>query len=173
MRPGAVFRLYSKDLFEKFRDHEESEIHRKPLQDVILGLHIMMEDSMNFEGVVPILEDMLEPPEMVNVEQSFEYLHKVRLLTGPTDQDELTAVGRMAALLPIDIELGRVVAYGVNLSVGPEAVVMASALSQPKTCFRIASSLIHTDPDEMHSILQTTLMGAIQLDRGMYSEPMM
>lgn len=50
---------------------------------------------------------------------------------------------------------------------------MASALSQPKTLFRIASPLIHTDPDEILDIVRTTVMGAIKLDAGMYSEPMM
>ena len=64
--------------------------------------------------------------------------------------------------------------HGYTLQgVGPEAVVVASALSQPKTLFRIASPLIHTDPDEICDIVRTTLMGAIALDAGMYSEPLM
>jgi hypothetical protein len=35
----------------------------------------MLEESANFEGVVPILQDLLEPPDMSNVTKSFDYLH--------------------------------------------------------------------------------------------------
>ena len=75
VRPGNVYRLYSKELHEKFQEHEQAEVHRKPLQDVILGLRNMLEDSPTFEGIVPLLEDLLEPPDMSNVAKSFDYLH--------------------------------------------------------------------------------------------------
>jgi hypothetical protein len=35
----------------------------------------MLEDSERFNGVVPILEELIEPPTMDNVERSFAYLH--------------------------------------------------------------------------------------------------
>jgi hypothetical protein len=35
----------------------------------------MLESSANFTGVKPILEDLLEPPNMFNVQKSFDYLH--------------------------------------------------------------------------------------------------
>ncbi len=57
--------------------------------------------------------------------------------------------------------------------VGPEAVIMASALTQPKSLFRIATPLIHTDPNELNEIVRTTLLGAFAFDDGTYSEPMM
>ena len=62
VRPGTVYRLYSTKLYDSFPCHEQSEIHRKPLQDVILGLRHMLEESVGFEGVKPILCDLLEPP---------------------------------------------------------------------------------------------------------------
>ena len=45
VRPGIVFRLYTKNLYEKFDEHEQSEVHRQPLQDVILKLKAMLEGS--------------------------------------------------------------------------------------------------------------------------------
>ena len=50
-------------------------ICRQPLQDVILRLRVMLESSDSFEGVVPILEDLLEPPDTENVNNSFQFLH--------------------------------------------------------------------------------------------------
>jgi HrpA-like RNA helicase len=41
VRPGNVYRLYSKELFGQFQEHEQSEVHRQPLQDVILSLRYL------------------------------------------------------------------------------------------------------------------------------------
>jgi hypothetical protein len=173
VRPGKVYRLYSKKLYDTFGEHEQSEIHRKPLQDVILSLRSMMEDTPDFEGVVPILDDLLEPPDIQNVVNSFEFLHSSNMITDPNDSGNLTSIGRLASQLPVDLQLGRLISYGINLGVGTESIIIASALSQPKTLFRIASPLVHTDPDELNEIIRTTLLGAVELDDKMYSEPML
>jgi HrpA-like RNA helicase len=115
VRPGKVFRLYSKHLFAGMQDHEESEIHRTPLQDVILGLRSMLEASVGFTGVVPILKDLLEPPDMRNVHKSFDYLHYAGMITVPDDIGALTSKGRLAGNLPVDLQLGCLIAYGVAL----------------------------------------------------------
>ena len=115
VRPGKVFRLYSKYLFAGMQDHEESEIHRTPLQDVILGLRSMLEASVGFTGVVPILKDLLEPPDMRNVHKSFDYLHYAGMITVPDDIGALTSKGRLAGNLPVDLQLGCLIAYGVAL----------------------------------------------------------
>ena len=36
----------------------------------------MLEDAKDFEGVVPVLLNLLEPPEMSNINHSFNYLHE-------------------------------------------------------------------------------------------------
>lgn len=85
VRPGRVFRLYTLSLFrDVMSEHGEPEILRVPLQETILNLRVMLESSEDFEGVVPLLEDMLEPPDVRNVEQSFEYLHSVGMIDAPS-----------------------------------------------------------------------------------------
>jgi HrpA-like RNA helicase len=44
VRPGSVYRIYSKELFFKFQEHEESEVLRRTLQEVILKLWTMLEE---------------------------------------------------------------------------------------------------------------------------------
>ena len=173
VRPGLVFRLYSRSLFEGFDEHEQSEVHRQPLQDVILDLRSMLQDGAGFQGVVPILEDLLEPPDMNNVGRSFDYLYDAGMITSNDDDGLLTSIGRLAGALPVDLTLGRLIAMGVTLGVGTEATILASALSQPKSLFRLASPVIHTDPDEYNDIIKQTLVGAEELDGGIYSEPIM
>jgi len=62
VRPGFVYRLYSQDLYDKFSEHEEPEVRRTPMQDVILNLRSTFEKSHDFEGVKPILNQLIEPP---------------------------------------------------------------------------------------------------------------
>lgn len=142
-RPGKVYRLYTSQLFDKMNDHDLPEVMRKPLEDVILNLRAMLEESRDFTGVVPILESLLEAPKTENIEASFEELYLQNMITIADDNGELTPVGRMAGNLPVDMHLSRLIALGISLGIGAEAVAIAAALSIPKTPFRIAHFLIH------------------------------
>ena len=62
------------------RPYKITNLNRQPLQDIILNLRTMLEDSKNFRGVVPVLEDLLEPPDMSNTAKSFNYLHYCKFM---------------------------------------------------------------------------------------------
>lgn len=172
VRPGVVLRLYPRRLHAQFQEHEVSEVHRQPLQDVILKLKTMLETT-DSARVVPVLMDLVEPPDMTNVEKSFAYLYSSAMISAPDDDGVLTSVGRMAGALPVDLQLSRLVAYAVALGVGAEACVVAAALSLPKTLFRIASPFVHTDPDEYNEIVRKSFLAACAFDGGQLSEPLM
>ena len=73
-RPGNVYRLYGKHLFDaKMVPHATSEIHRQPLDAVILQLHSMMASD---DSVAALLAETLEPPDETYVTRSFESLHR-------------------------------------------------------------------------------------------------
>ena len=74
VREGKIYRLYTENLYKRFNDHGISEFQRAPVQEVILSLRVMLENSKDFSGVFPILEDLPEPPELSNVEKSMNYL---------------------------------------------------------------------------------------------------
>ena len=71
-----MYRIYSKSLYEKFQEHEESEVLRRTLQDVLLRLWVMLETSEGFEGVEPVLSELPEPPDLANTHKSFKALHQ-------------------------------------------------------------------------------------------------
>lgn len=174
VRPGRVFRLYTRQLFtDVMTEYGEPEILRVPLQETILNLRVMLETSEDFDGVVPLLEDMLEPPDVRNVQQSFENLYEVGLIDEPSDEGALTPTGRFVGSLPVGIVLGRLIAYAVMLGVEAEGAILAAALSLSKSPFRIASPLVHKDPAEYNDIVQRIFLAASAFDRGMYSEPLM
>lgn len=55
---------------------------------------------------------------------------------------------QVAGRLTVDLTLGRFVSYGVAVALSREAVIMAAALSLPKSPFRFPRSTSHSDPDE-------------------------
>lgn len=110
---------------------------------------------------------------MKNVVKSFDCLYQTGMITSSGDSGRLTALGRFAGQLPCDLQLGRMVALGIAMNITREAAIMAAAISQPKTIFRIAAALIHTDPDEYNEIVRSSLSGSFELDGGVYSEPIM
>ena len=51
------------------------------------------------EAVTPILLESLEPPDIRNIERSFESLHEANFLTQPTDDGEITSLGSLVVSL--------------------------------------------------------------------------
>lgn len=54
------------------------------------------------EAVTPILLESLEPPDIVNIERSFQSLHEANFLTKPTDDGEITSLGSLVVSLGYD-----------------------------------------------------------------------
>jgi hypothetical protein len=73
----------------------------------------------------------------------------------------------------IYIRIGRFIFLGVMANLTEEVIIMAASLSLPKSPFRIASTLIHTDPEEYNKIVRHGFFSRSRLDRGHLSEPLM
>lgn len=173
VRPGKVFRIYPSALYNSFAPHGISEILRIPLDDTILNLRVMLEDIKSFNGVLPILAELLEPPDVKNIMLSFEALHTGGMITSPDDSGVLTPCGKFAGQLPVDLQLGRMIAMGEQLGIREHAVMLAAALHLPKSPFRVASPFIHTDPVEFNNITRDNFESMLNLDGSLYSEPIM
>ncbi|CAM9299772.1 unnamed protein product [Chrysoparadoxa australica] len=169
VRPGTVFRLYARSLFEDWmEDHEEGEMHRQPLDSVILGLRGMLATQ-----VLPILQAVLEPPDIGTIERSFESLNENGLIDHPSDLGELTHMGVFVAALGVDLQIGRMVGLGAQFGCLSEAIAMAAALTIPRPPFRVTSPLIHDDPDEFCDLVYKVMKAQDAFDMGTYSEPIM
>ncbi|CAM9943012.1 unnamed protein product, partial [Phaeothamnion confervicola] len=169
VRPGRVFRLYSQKLYEDhMAQYELGEMHRQPLDAIILSLRSMLGDK-----VVPVLEESIEAPDMERIDRSFESLHELGFLSRPDDDGELTAMGNFVAALGVDLQIARLIGISAQFDVLPEAIVLAAALSLPRSPFRITSPLIHDDPDEYNKIVAETMAAQAAFDAGFYSEPLM
>jgi hypothetical protein len=65
------------------------------------------------------------------------------------------------------------ISLSVTLGVVPEAIVMAAAMTMARLPFRIASPLVHKDPDEYNEIVRASMAGKYHFDAGCYSDPIM
>jgi len=167
VRPGNVYRLYSRNCFKHYMDpYESGEMVRIPLDQVILSLR----DMMN-EAVTPILLDCLEPPDVTNIERSFESLHTSNFITDASDQGEITSLGGLVVALGIDLALGALVGLGIQFGVPAEAIELAAILSMPKTPWKISSPMYHST-DQFNEIVTETFASRCFFDFGSYSEPL-
>lgn len=117
-RPGTVYRLYSRALFEsKMEAFDSGEMARQPLDGVIVQLRSMLDAN-----VVPILESVLTPPPLEHVGKAFESLFSDGLLSAADDDGVLTSLGGFVAKLGLDLRLGRLIGLGAMFGVLPEAV---------------------------------------------------
>lgn len=171
--PGQVYRLYTKSLFESFREYGEGEVVRIPLHDMILKLRSMLENSLEFNGVIPVLSKLPEPPELDNVSKSFQYLYDTGLITEPSDQGKLSIPGKFLSQLPVSIRLGRFLVYGILFGIFEEAVIVASALQLSRTPFRLPSPYTVKNPAVINSWRQRVFLLMTKYDAGSYSEPIM
>lgn len=140
VRPGTVYRLYTRSNYEDDMDQFElGEMVRIPLDSVILTLKGMLHD----EEVKPVLMDCLEPPNLDTIERSFDSLFRSRFLTSPDETSDITSLGTFVSHLGLDLALGSLIGLGIQFGVAAEAVQIAGILSCPQTPWVMSSPLVH------------------------------
>jgi Helicase conserved C-terminal domain len=167
VRPGSVYRLYTRNAYEHYMEEfEPGEMVRIPLDSVILMLKQILH-----EEVKPIFLDCLEPPKLDTIDRSFQSLYKWNFLTDATDQADITSLGSFVSSLGVDLSLGSFIGMGIQFGVAAEAIEMAAMMALPKTPFQIASPL-WLSTKKFNDIAPKIYISKSSLDGGLYSEPM-
>ena len=144
LRPGTVYRMYTRDAFNNhMEDFEPGEMLRIPLDSVILMLKVMLAEG----EVTKVLLDCLEPPNIATIDRSFESLYRSHFISTPDDSCEITTLGNFVSALGIDLMLGSLIGLGIQFGVAAEAIQMAAILSFPKTPWIMSNPLIHETKD--------------------------
>ena len=116
---GVCIRLYEEEDFNQRPKFTDPEILRSSLAAVILrmkSLHLTDVESFPF----------IEPPQGRAIADGYQLLQEV----GAVDEtNELTALGRKLARLPLDPRVGRMILAAVDNDCLNEMLVIASALS--------------------------------------------
>ncbi|TPX51137.1 hypothetical protein SeMB42_g02025 [Synchytrium endobioticum] len=174
---GKIFSLYTSQFSEScLREHEIPEISQCSLESIILRVRqIFPNDAAKI-----VLNEMVEPPELSQVENALKRLAQVGALLKPavladhfTEVEKegcITYLGAMAAELPITIVESRVLLIGAAMGEHLSAVVLAAALNGPDI-FSMPSANFERDQAKFVSMLAASFAGRMYADDGSMSEP--
>lgn len=96
--PGVCFRLYAEGDYEEFSQYSTPEIHRAPLDTIILQMiSLGIPDVRNFP--------FIEPPTKSSIESSIYVLKQQGALNS---NEGITPTGEMLAKLPVDVVIGKI-----------------------------------------------------------------
>ncbi|KAI3636076.1 hypothetical protein MIR68_005957 [Amoeboaphelidium protococcarum] len=117
---GYCFRLYSEEEYEGLNEYTVPEIMRVSLDQVILSMK-----KMDL-GIDPYNFQFVEPPPIDHIDYSLKLLHGVGALDSV---GQLTPIGHMLAMLPVDVIIGKMLLMSSVFDVVEPVLITAAALS--------------------------------------------
>ncbi|KAI9091260.1 P-loop containing nucleoside triphosphate hydrolase protein [Phlyctochytrium arcticum] len=141
--PGECYRFYSKLEYERLNEFPVPEILRMPLEPLLLQIRAYgLGDPRDF--------DFVERPAETSINFS---LHRLQQLGALDRKEELTLLGRLLAILPLDVVLGKMLILGSISELIDPIVVLAAALSVQSPFSRVSDG--KTDVLERRRALQS------------------
>ncbi|CAM41748.1 putative RNA helicase [Leishmania braziliensis MHOM/BR/75/M2904] len=139
VQEGFCFRLFTEAQFEAFEDHQLCEMHRVPLESLILQIY-----ALHLGDEVEYLRKALTPPEERSIHSSVKVLTTLGALTV---EKRLTSLGQHLANLPLDVRVGKMIIHGALLQCIDPVLTMAACLAT-RSPF-IASADFRTEVENM------------------------
>ena len=169
IRNGFVYKLYTRDFYDnQMQPFEPGEMLRIPLDSVILTLKGILPRE---ESATQVLLECLEPPSASTIDRSLTSLHESRFISSPDDEGEITTLGSFVSALGTDLLLGSLIGLGIQFGVGPEAILLAGALSfGTKPPWIMSNMLIH-GAREFNKKSAQTFVSRCHFDNNLFSEP--
>ncbi|KAJ1491955.1 P-loop containing nucleoside triphosphate hydrolase protein, partial [Baffinella frigidus] len=156
-RAGVCFHLYPTTAHAQMNEYQLPEILRTPLEELCLQikalnlgnirslLQLNRIKALNLGKIRPFLQRALEPPLELSVDNAISLLTSIGALTS---DEQLTALGRHLAALPVDPRVGKMLLLGAVMQslvgkmflLGAGMQVFSSSLSSFfKECWKRAT----------------------------------
>ena len=166
--PGRIFYLYTRTFHAKMREFEEAEINRVPLEKTVLQVKMLLSD---FGTVTQLLSQTLTAPPHGRVQFAIKNLFEAGAITLNDENAEVTQLGLMAASLPVDLGMVKLILLGKSFGCVADAIVMAATLSL-QDIFAMPSRMFLRDQKQYIESLSHNLKQRLKYDNGCYSEPL-
>lgn len=119
---GFCYRLYSTEQFQSMADYTSPEIQRIALTEISLKSKMLAPN----QAIETFLLQAIDPPPIENLRQSIQLLKEIGALNS---NEELTHLGGHLAHMPVDVQLGKVVLYGIFMKCLDPILTVVSAMS--------------------------------------------
>lgn len=117
--PGICYRIYSEKTYSEFEEYSQAEIHRVPLESLLLQMISMgLPDARLFP--------FIEPPAVDSIENGLLSLKKHDALTA---NEKVTPLGRALSRLPVEISIGKMLLMGCVFQQVQPILTLAASLS--------------------------------------------
>ncbi|KAI9816381.1 MAG: hypothetical protein M1826_001848 [Phylliscum demangeonii] len=125
VREGSYYALFTRERFESLREVTSPEIVRADLQRTCLDIKAQ---AFQFP-IREFLSEAIEPPSAMAVNASVEALEGLGALTS---DEQLTPLGRLLALLPLEPGLGKMVVLGIIFRCLDPMLIIGAATAETK-----------------------------------------
>jgi len=167
--PGKIFYLYTRAFHDtRMPEFETPEMNRVPLEHTVLQVKSILS---NFGTTTPVLSQAMTPPPTERVLFAIKKLFEVGAITSNDESAQVSQLGRMAASLPIDLGLVKLILLGHTFGLMAEAIVMAASLSL-QDVFAMPSRLFMRNQQQYIESLKKNFTQRFKYDNGCYSEPL-
>jgi len=167
--PGKIFYLYTRAFHDtRMPEFETPEMNRVPLEHTVLQVKSLLS---NFGTTTQVLSQAMTPPPTERVLFAIKKLFEVGAITSNDESAQVSQLGRMAASLPIDLWLVKLILLGHTFGLMAEAIVMAASLSL-QDVFAMPSRLFMRNQQQYIESLKKNFTQRFKYDNGCYSEPL-
>ncbi|KAJ3300017.1 DEAH (Asp-Glu-Ala-His) box polypeptide 34 [Borealophlyctis nickersoniae] len=137
--PGECYRFYSQREYSRLNAFPVPEILRMPLEPTLLQIRAYgLGDPREFE--------FIERPSEANINHSIRRLQDLGALDRGVEVDgagageEISTLGRVLAVLPLDVVLGKMLVLGSIFDLVDSIIIIAAALSVQSPFIRVPES---------------------------------
>lgn len=169
VRRGTCFHLFPSSFAKSLSEFTIPEMLRKPLDKVILNL---MCNLSKFGTPSMLLHEALTAPKPKHVAASFESLYKAGAIWEQDGHGEVTRLGQIACMLPVDIRVTKFLLMGLSMGMICDAVIVGALLSMNGLDLFISPSKYHCKPLKYLDEMNKNLMAKLSLNADMWSEPL-
>ncbi|KAK4029626.1 dosage compensation regulator [Daphnia magna] len=121
VRPGYAFRLCSYSRYQHLEKSLKAEILRSPLHETALAIKLLRLGS-----IAHFLSKAIEPPPIDAIIEAEVMLREMKCLDA---QEELTALGRLVARIPVEPSLAKMIIVGALFGHGDAMCILAAGES--------------------------------------------
>jgi len=167
--PGRIFYLYTRAFHDtKMPEFDTPEMNRVPLEHTVLQVKSLLSE---LGTTTQVLSQAMTPPPIERVLIAIKKLYEVGAITSNDESAQVSQLGRMAANLPVDLGLVKLILFGHTFGLMAEAIVMAAALSL-QDVFAMPSRLFMRNQQQYIESLRQNFARRFKYDNGCYSEPL-